>query len=157
MLSTPLYGPGHPTRVYAQVSTVGHDFRQGALQNTGRSLDVAVSGDGWIAVQAADGSEAYTRRGDLRINTAGLLENGAGQLVLGNAGPVALPPPVKIERVDDGTISIIPLGQRANTLAVIDRIRLVNPDTSELAKGEAGLFRLRDGSPAAPDAAVRVT
>lgn len=157
MLSTPLYGPGHPTRVYSQVTTVGHDFRQGALQNTGRSLDIAINGDGWIAVQAADGSEAYTRRGDLRINTAGLLENGAGELVLGNAGPIAIPPADKIEIGDDGTISIIPLGQSANTLAVIDRIRLVNPDTAELTKGEDGLFRLRDGSPAVPDAAVRVT
>src|SRR5690625_4941618 len=88
MLSTPLYGPGHPSRVYAQTTTVGHDFRQGAMMTTGRSLDVAINGEGWIAVQSADGGEAYTRRGDLRINASGLLETGGGQLVLGNAGPI---------------------------------------------------------------------
>lgn len=157
MLSTPLYGPGHPSRVYAQTSTVGHDFRQGAMLTTGRDLDVAITGEGWIAVQAADGGEAYTRRGDLRINSFGLLETGGGQLVLGNAGPIAIPPADKLEIGNDGTISIVPLGQDANTLAVIDRIRLVKPDNAELVKGEDGLFRRRDGSSAGPDASVQLS
>lgn len=157
LLSTPLYGPGHPSRVYAQASTVGNDFRQGAMMTTGRDLDIAINGDGWIAVQAADGSEAYSRRGDLHVNTAGLLENGAGQLVLGNAGPIAIPPADKIEIGTDGTVSVVPLGQSANTLAVIDRIRLVKPDNADMVKGEDGLFRQRNGAPAAPDASVQVS
>jgi flagellar basal-body rod protein FlgF len=157
MLSAPVHGPGHPSRVYSQETTIGSDFRQGAVMSTGRELDVAVNGEGWIAVQAADGGEAYTRRGDLRISAAGLLENGAGQLVLGNGGPIAIPPAQKLEIGGDGTISIVPLGQGANTLAVVDRIRLVRPEQAQLVKGEDGLFRQKDGAPAEPDAAVQLT
>lgn len=157
MLSTPLYGPGHPSRVYAQTTTVGHDFRQGAMMTTGRSLDVAINGEGWIAVQSADGGEAYTRRGDLRINASGLLETGGGQLVLGNAGPIAIPPADKLEIGSDGTISIVPLGQDANSLAVIDRVRLVSADDAQMTKGDDGLFRQKDGAPAEPDASVQLS
>jgi flagellar basal-body rod protein FlgF len=155
--SAPVHGPGYQARAYAQTGTIGSDLRQGAMLTTGRALDVAINGDGWIAVQAPDGSEAYSRRGDLRINAAGLLENGAGQMVLGNAGPIAVPPADQLEIGSDGTISVVPLGQAANTLAVVDRIRLVNPDNTEMVKGDDGLFRLRDGAPAAPDAAVQVS
>src|SRR5690625_126473 len=155
--SAAVHGPGHPSRTYAQISTVSSDLRQGAMLTTSRDLDVAINGDGWIAVQAPDGSEAYSRRGDLRINAAGLLENGGGQMVLGNAGPIAIPPADQLEIGNDGTISIVPLGQGANTLAVVDRIRLVNPEPAELVKGEDGLFRLLDGAPAAPDASVQIS
>lgn len=157
MLSAPVNGPGHPSRVYAQETGIGSDFSQGPMMSTGRDLDVAINGEGWIAVQAPDGSEAYSRRGDLRINASGLLENGAGQLVLGNAGPIAIPPAQKLEIGVDGTISVIPLGQSANTLAVVDRIRLVKPDNAQLVKGEDGLFRQKNGAPAEPDAAVQLT
>lgn len=156
-MSAPVYGPGEPSRVYSQRVDVGADMTHGAVMTTGRDLDIAINGDGWIAVQAADGTEAYTRRGDLRINNAGLLETGTGELVLGNGGPVAIPPAEKLEIGSDGTVSIVPLGQDANVLAVLDRIRLVNPPPESLVKGEDGLFRTADGQPAAPDAAVQVT
>lgn len=157
LLSTPMYGPGYPSRVYAQTTTVGHDFRQGAMITTGRPLDVAINGDGWIAVQAADGGEAYTRRGDLRINVLGQMETGSGHLVLGNAGPIAIPPADRIEIGSDGTISIVPAGQDPNTLVVIDRIRLVRADNAQLVKGNDGLFRQKDGAPAEPDAGIQLT
>ncbi|MEO6697547.1 MAG: flagellar basal body rod protein FlgF, partial [Gammaproteobacteria bacterium] len=114
-------------------------------------------GEGWIAVQANDGSEAYTRAGDLHINTSGVLETANGLMVLGNGGPITLPPAEKLEIGADGTISIQPLGQSAATLAVVDRLKLVNPDTATLVKGPDGLLRSRDGIAAAPDARVRVS
>ena len=153
----PVYGPGHPSRVYALQERPGIDFSPGPIQSTGRDLDIAVTHhQGFIAVQSPDGSEAYTRAGDLRVSANGLLTTGAGHLVLGNGGPVAIPPGEKLEIGQDGTISIRPLGQGANALAEIDRIKLVLPPMDQLEKGADGLFRMRDGQPLEPDAAVRV-
>jgi flagellar basal-body rod protein FlgF len=152
----PVYGPGHPTRVYAMAERSATDMRPGVLQTTGRDLDMAIQGPGWFAVQAGDGREAYTRAGDLRIATGGLLTNGAGQVVLGNGGPIVLPPADKIEVGVDGTISIVGVGQPANSLTVIDRIKLVNPDTRAMVKGDDGLMRMKDEGDVEPSAGVRL-
>ena len=152
--SIPISGDGLPTRVYTAVERPGTDFSHGSIQTSGRELDVAIDGDGWIAVLASDGSEAYTRAGDLHISSGGLLETGAGYAVLGNAGPIALPPAEKVEIGQDGTISIRLLGQAANTLTEIDRIKLVNPPLESVYKGLDGLFRLDDGTIAPADGAV---
>ncbi|MBI2779851.1 MAG: flagellar basal-body rod protein FlgF [Gammaproteobacteria bacterium] len=154
--SLPVYGPGYPSRVYAQTETPGTDLLAGTLSTTGRELDVAVNGAGWIAVQAADGSEAYTRAGDLRVTVNGQLETGAGRPVMGNGGPIAVPPFEKLEIGADGTISIRPVGQAANALAVVDRIKLVNPPLGQMEKGTDGLMRVKDGKNAAADAAVQL-
>jgi len=154
--SRPVSGPGHPARVYSEAVGIGADLSSGPLMTTGRELDVAIQGEGWLAVQAADGTEAYTRRGDLQISTGGLLETGDGRLVLGEAGPVAVPPAEQIEIGEDGTVSIVPLGEDEDAVAALDRLKLVNPPEEALAKGEDGLFRRTDGIPAAADAAVRV-
>jgi flagellar basal-body rod protein FlgF len=134
----------------------GVDFTPGPVTTTGAALDVAVGGEGWIAVQGSDGNEAYTRSGSLRITSTGALINGAGKPVLGNGGPIAIPPAETIEIGDDGTISIRPEGQTPDALVVVDRIKLVNPDQNELVKGEDGLMRLQDGTIAVPDAGVRL-
>ena len=155
--SLPMYGPGYPSRVYALAEQTDVDFTPGALINTGRDLDVAVNGEGWIAVQGADGNEAYTRAGNLQVDSNGLLTTGAGHPVMGNAGPIALPPYKKLEIAADGTLSIQPLGQAPNSLAVVDRIKLVNPELKNLTKGYDGLIRTRQGDVAAPDAAVRLS
>lgn len=154
--SQQLSGVGLPSRVYATAQGQSVDFTPGGLMSTGRDLDVAVIGSGWLAVQAADGTEAYTRAGDLRINSNGLLETATGRSVLGNGGPIAIPPAEKLEIGADGTISVRPLGQSAATLAVVDRIKLVNPPPENLHKGEDGLMRLKDGINAEPDAKVRI-
>ena len=156
MTSLPVYGPGQPSRVYALDQGQGVDLAPGPLVSTGRSLDVAVTGKGLIAVQAPDGNEAYTRAGDLKVDSLGLLTNGAGHPVMGNAGPIAVPPYEKLEIGADGTISLQPLGQGPETLAVVDRIKLVNPDPATLKKGEDGLIRVADGSTAPADAAVQL-
>ncbi|MGH1538612.1 MAG: flagellar basal body rod protein FlgF [Gammaproteobacteria bacterium] len=146
--SLPVHGPGIGSRVYSQDEHSGIDFSGGALQQTGRELDIAVSGNGFIEIQAPDGSSAYTRAGDLHTTSAGLLETGAGHPVMGNDGPIALPPFEKLEIGTDGTISILPVGQEATTLATIDRIKLVSAAPKDLFKGEDGLLR------AVPDASI---
>lgn len=148
------YGDGHPTRAYAMTERPATDYQQGPMIQTGRDLDIAVSGRGWIAVQAPDGSEAYTRAGDLQIDTLGILRTGNGLPVLGNGGPVAVPELETIEIGNDGTITIRGLGQGPETLSSIDRIKLVRPDEQELVKGEDGLIHKRDGLPEPANAEV---
>ena len=154
--SLPVYGPGNPTRVYSVDNRSGVDFSLGEIAQTGRDLDISIAGPGFIAIQAPDGSEAYTRAGDLRIVNGGLLETGKGEPVMGNAGPIALPPYSKLDIGADGTLSIIPLGQTASSLAVVDRIKLVNPPQENLEKGLDGLIRTKDQLPVLPDASVSI-
>jgi flagellar basal-body rod protein FlgF len=154
--SRPVIGPGHDTRTFAVTEDMRVDLSPGALQATGRDLDVALQGEGWIAVQAPDGAEAYTRAGDLRVDSVGLLTTGTGLPVLGDGGPIAVPPFQTLEIGSDGTISIRPLGQEANTLAQVDRIKLVNPDPTELVRGEDGLIRHAQGLEQPPDAGVNL-
>ena len=154
--SLPVNGPGFASRVYSMAADRGVDFSPGPMAGTGRDLDVAVKNEGWLTVQAADGGEAYTRAGDLRVDSFGLLRTGSGLALMGNGGPIAVPPFEKITIAPDGTISIRPLGQGANTLAVIDRIKLVNPPAGELEKGTDGLIRLKSNEPADADAGVQI-
>ncbi len=154
--SMPVFGEGHASRVYAMTERPGINFDHGSAQFTGNELDFAINGEGFVAVQAADGSEAYSRRGDMKINASGLLENGAGQLILGEGGPIAIPPSEKIELGVDGIVSVRPIGQAANTLAQIDRIKLVKPQLSDLEKGTDGLFRMKEGGDAPADAEVQI-
>ena len=155
-LSQQVYGPGHPSRVYSSVTDSETDFSQGSVISTGRDLDLAINGQGWLAVQAADGKEAYTRAGDLRLDNVGRLTTGAGNVVLGNGGPISLPAYEKISIGGDGTISIQPIGQPVNSLAVIDRIKLINPEKAQLQKGNDGLMHMRAGKSAAEDAGVQI-
>lgn len=153
----PVYGPGFPTRVFAMAESPGVDFEPGSLNTTGRDLDLAVRGEGWIAVRADDGSEAYTRAGDLRISSAGILINGAGHAVVGNnGGPIAVPPHEKIEIGVDGTVTVRPIGQAPNALAQVERIKLVNPPADQLTKGDDGLMHMKSGDNAPVDARVRL-
>ena len=99
-------GPGHESRAYALGETAGARFEKGAIQSTGRTLDVAVNGDGWLAVQAVDGSEAYTRAGNLRVNINGQLLTGAGHPVMGESGPLVIPEFEKLEIGRDGKIRL---------------------------------------------------
>jgi len=152
----PVFGPGHPTRVFGMVERPGINFEEGEVHATGNEMDIAIAGRGFIAVQAPDGSEAYTRAGKLQITVNGQLVTGPGHPVLGNGGPIALPQSESLLIGEDGTISIRPLGQEATTLAELDRIKLVAPEFSELVKGEDGLFRMRDGTSAVADAGVSI-
>lgn len=155
-MSRAVAGPGFESRVYASATTLGWDHDAGALVSTGRDLDIAVNGSGWIAVEDANGNEAYTRAGDLQVDVNGQLRNGVGHAVLGDSGPITVPPSTSLLIAGDGSLSVVPVGQGAESISTIARIKLVNPEASQLERGEDGLFRLRDGSSAPPDAAVRV-
>ena len=138
--SMPVYGPGHPGRVYGEDSRAGVDLTEGKLISTGAPLDVAINGSGFIAVQDVDGSESYTRDGSLRVTEQGLLVSSGGYPVLGEGGPITLSPYSNIHIGVDGTISIQPLGQNGGELAVLDRIKLVTPDPATVQRNERGLF-----------------
>ncbi len=155
--SMPLFGETYPARVFAMSERPATDFRPGALQETGRDMDVAIGGKGWIAVQAPDGSEAYVRTASLNIDALGMLRTGNGLPVMGNAGPIAVPPEQKVEIGQDGTISIRALGENPNVLAEVDRIKLVNPDPKSLEKGTDGLIRVKGQPEVEADATVQVT
>jgi len=154
--SMQVLGEGLPSRTYSMTERPGIDVTPGPINTTGRELDVAIQGDGWIAVQAPDGTEAYTRAGELHVSTLGLLETSSGHAVLGDGGPIVIPQAEKIEIGMDGSISIRPIGAGANELAEIGRIKLVNPATDNLTKGEDGLIRTRDGSIANADIDVQL-
>ena len=152
MKSLQVSGTGFSSRVYSETETPDVDFQPGAIITTGNELDVAITGEGWLAVQLPNGDEAYTRAGNLRISAVGgFLTTVNGLPLIGNGGPVAVPPYEKIEIAADGTISILPVGQEPGTLSTVDRIRLVNPAKEDLFKGTDGLFRHRNNERAIPD------
>lgn len=136
------YGDGQPTRAYALTESPATNFDFGPSIQTGRDLDVAIEGKGFIAVQAADGREAYTRIGNLSIDSAGVLRTGNNLPVMGNAGPMAIPEFQKLEIADDGIITIVGKGAPPDSLSEVDRIKLVNPDETQLKKGSDGLLYL---------------
>ncbi len=151
------YGSGHPSRAYAQTEIPATDFSQGPMAQTGRDLDIAIEGEGFIAVQAPDGNEAYTRIGSMFVDNVGILRTGNGLPVMGNGGPLAVPAAEKIEVAIDGTVTAIPLGLGADGIVVIDRIKLVNPEANSFYKSEDGLIRAKDQEvEIAADAQVRV-
>jgi flagellar basal-body rod protein FlgF len=153
--SRPVLGAGYPTRVYAMMEKPGTDFSSGPMQTTGRDLDVAINGEGLIAVQGDDGKEAYTRAGDLRITPEGLLRTGTGLQVIGQNGPITVPPAEKLVIGSDGTVSVVPMGAgNATTMVVLDRIKLVNPPMSEMEKLGDGLLHPKNGLPVQASADV---
>jgi flagellar basal-body rod protein FlgF len=157
MVQRQVYGPGvQNTRVYTETDGLGSNFAQGELVATGRSLDVAIKGEGWITAQAPDGSEVFTRAGNLRKDSSGMLMTASGLPVLGNQGFITIPEEQHIEIGSDGTITARPQGSGPQTLTEIDRIKLVNPDHDQIVKGEDGLFRLKSGEPAEADANVNL-
>lgn len=149
-------GEGLPTRALVENATVGTDFSAGPLQVTGRDLDLAVKGKGWIAVQMADGTEAYTRNGALQMSANGQLQTAGGQPVAGEGGPISIPPDVTLAIGGDGTISTISTTTQPATSTVLGRIKLVNPPEQDLVRGDDGLFRLKDGGAAPADPTVAV-
>lgn len=154
--TVPVRGPVYDSRDYVQVRNEAIDFSFGAEQSTGRDLDIAIQGEGFIAVQAPDGSEAYTRSGNLHVDALGVLRTERGLVVLGGGGPITVPPNESVLIGTDGTITIRPGGSGANTLTTIERIRLVNPDVKTLVRTENGLIRAGNGQAQPADANVRV-
>lgn len=154
--AVPVQGSGAPTRAFVADASVANVFDQGPMMATGRPLDVAVQGAGWIAVEGADGTEAYTRAGNLQVNVNGQLQTASGLNVLGDGGPIAIPPDNNITISPDGTVSAVPLFGTPNNVNVVGRIKLVNPPENELVRGDDGLFRTPGGVPAEVDENVKL-
>lgn len=144
------------TRVLTVDASTHTDFSAGPMLATGRTLDVAVQGQGWIAVAQADGSEAYTRAGNLDLSVNGVLQTRDGLPVQGDGGPITIPPDVKINIGKDGAISVVPETGAQNTVSVVGRIKLVNPPEADMVRGSDGLFRLKDGGAAPADENVKI-
>jgi flagellar basal-body rod protein FlgF len=154
--AVPVRSDGMPTRAFVVDNTVGSDFSAGALQVTGRDLDVAVKGKGWIAVQMPDGTEAYTRNGAFELSQNGILQTANGLTVAGENGPITIPPDTRVAVGTDGTVSTLSTTTVPAAPTVLGRIKLVNPNDADLVRGDDGMFRLKDGGSAQADPAVNV-
>lgn len=154
--TTWLNGPGVNARAQASEQVVAADMASGSVTQTGNALDVALNGDALLTVQAPDGDEAYTRRGDLKLSDSGLLTTGDGNPVLGDGGPITLPPADSITIAKNGGIWIVPQGGDPAQPQQVDTLKLVSPKGSQIAKGLDGLFREKNGGalPQDPDATV---
>lgn len=148
--------PGLSTRAFVVDASTHTDFTPGSQIYTGRDFDMAVQGAGWIAVQAPDGGEAYTRNGNFELSVNGVLQTRSGLPVQGDGGPISIPPEVKVSIGVDGTVSVVPESGAQHTVNVVGRIKLVSPPEAEMVRGEDGLFRLRNGGPAPVDEQARI-
>jgi len=149
--AVPVQGAGMPTRAFVVDASVSDVMDQGPMMFTGRNLDVAVNGKGWLAVQMPDGSEAYTRAGSLDVDVTGVLQTKSGYTVAGDGGPINIPPDNTIEIAPDGTVSVVPNYGTPNNANALGRIKMVNPPEADMVRGADGLFRMRNGQPAAAD------
>jgi flagellar basal-body rod protein FlgF len=147
-------GQGLEARAPTSQEVVAADMSPGAVTTTGRDMDVAMQGSALLAVQAEDGSEAYTRRGDLQVSPTGVVTTGDGRLVLGDGGPLTLPPADAVRIADDGAVWIVPAGGDPGQPQQVDRLKLVSPTGQHIQKGLDGLFRVTNGGalPSDPDA-----
>jgi len=153
--AVPTTGQQAGTRVFTVETTTGSDLSQGPMISTSRNLDVAVQGPGWLAVQAPDGTEAYTRAGSIQIGPDGTLQTSSGLQVQGTGGPMNMPADAQTVAVaSDGTISVQTASSKTPT--TIGQLKLVNPPASDITKGLDGLFHTKSGDPADADPSVRV-
>jgi flagellar basal-body rod protein FlgF len=152
--AVPVLGDGASTRVFALETTVGYKAESGAVQPTGRNLDVALKDNAWLAVQGLDGTEAYTRAGALQVNAEGLLATAGGLQVMGDGGPITVPANAEVQIAPDGTVSATVNGGRPQA---VGKLKLVTPETeAQLSRGTDGLFRAADGDlPADPNARLQ--
>lgn len=144
----------HHTRAFTVDASIATNFAPGSLTFTGRQYDAAIEGKGWFAVQGPDGGEAYTRDGSFSVSANGLLETKNGLPVIGDGGPITIPPDSEITIGTDGTISAKQPGQAAPV--AVGQLKVVNPPEEDLRRGDDGLFRLADGGIAPADPAVKV-
>lgn len=146
--AVPVVGDALGTRAMVVATTTGADMRAGPLVQTGRPLDVAVHGDGWLTVQTLGGGEGYTRVGNLQIGAEGQLLTMDSRPVLGDAGPIVVPPGASVTVTDDGMVSALVAGSSVVGAAEIGRLKLVNPAVTDLERGDDGLFRIKSGAQA---------
>lgn len=151
-----LNGAGLPTQVFTASKQNAVDFKAGPLMTTNRELDVAVQGDGWFVIQNDNQQQALTRKGSFSVNQAGLLSTGDGHLVMGEGGPISIPPYESLQVAEDGTITVVPEGEEPTAATVLDRLLLVKPSNKQLAKGSDGFIYPKGGTEVQADSSVRI-
>jgi flagellar basal-body rod protein FlgF len=151
-----LHGSGIGARAVSSEEVVGADMRAGTITSTGRDLDIAMAGDAMLVVQAPDGEESYTRRGDLQLSPSGLLTTGDNHPVLGLQGPITIPPADSVTIDDEGRVFMVPAGGDAENPVEVDRLRLAAPTGSTIVKGLDNLFRVKGGGILPDDPEARV-
>lgn len=154
--AVPLAGPGMPSRVASVETSVGADFTPGQLRFTGNPLDMAIQGPGFFAVQTPDGREGYTRDGAFMLSPEGTLQDRSGRPVMGEGGPITIPAGSNIMVGRDGTLTAVSTTDNRASAVTLGKLKVVNPEEGALERGGDGLFRMRDGTEADPDAAVLV-
>lgn len=154
--AVPIQSPAQPTRAFVVDASVSTNLTPGALIKTGAPFDVAVRGKGWFVVQGPDGKEAYTRNGSFSVDANGVLRTQNGWAVVGDSGPVTIPPDNSVEIGSDGSVTATPLTGAKTSANVAGRLKLVNPDEATLVRGDDGLFRTSNNVPAVQDDNVRV-
>ena len=152
-----LAGPTFESRAPTSEEVIDADRHAGSVINTGRPLDIAVKGDAWLTVQAADGTEAYTKRGDLTIAPSGVLQTGDGFPVMGQNGPITIPPAIKVDIAPDGSVLVVPPDGQIDNPQIIDRLKLASTTGSETVKGLDNLLRVRGGGTLPDDMNAQVT
>lgn len=145
MRAVPVNGESLETRTLVVASTPGADLSQGPINYTGRSLDVAVQGEGWLAVQLPDGQEGYTRNGAIQVDENGQLTV-QGYPVIGDGGPIEVPVNANVSIAADGTLSTLGYGDSPNTIAAVGRLKLVNDTQNQLVRGDDGVFHVVDAN-----------
>lgn len=149
-MAAPVTGDGLPSRINAVAADGGWDSSLGSVMQTGRDLDVALHEGHWLAVQASDGGDAYTRAGNLQVDSYGRLLTASGLQVLGDGGPISVPPNASLSISSDGTLSMVPLGSGPEAQATIGRLRVVQGGQQELQRGPDGLMRAAPGTTPLP-------
>ncbi|HZG46125.1 MAG TPA: flagellar basal body rod protein FlgF [Allosphingosinicella sp.] len=155
--STMLHVGGELFGARASNQILSADMSAGTVTQTGRDMDVALSGDAMLAVQAPNGDESYTRRGDLQVTDSGLVTTGDGHPVLGEGGPLTLPPADSVRIDNDGSVWVVPQGGDPANPTKVDRLKLASPTGSDVVKGVDGLFRVKGGGALPQDPEARLT
>jgi len=149
-------GDGLEARAMSQAAVPGASMEDGSLTETGKPLDIAMTGDTFLALQGTDGGEAYTRRGDLSVSPSGLLVNGDSRPVLGEGGPITIPPGGQVSIAPDGGVLVSDPASPDAPPNRIERIKLVSTTGVRMGKGLDGLFRAPAGGVLPPDPEARV-
>jgi flagellar basal-body rod protein FlgF len=152
--AVPIVSEGLATRAFVVDATISADFNPGPIQTTNRELDVAIQGKGWLEVQRTDGSSGYTRNGSLKLSANGQLQTASGLTVMGDGGPISIPPDVTISIAKDGTISSVSNNTLPGPSNNLGRLKLVNPPEQQMVRANDGLFTTKDGKPAEVDTSI---
>jgi len=150
-------GRGLDVRAMIDTEVRGANMAQGSLTETGKPLDIALTGEALMAVQASGGEEAYTRRGDLSISPSGALSNGDGMPVIGDGGPITVPPGGQVSIAPDGGVMVRDSATPDAPPTRIDRIKLVSKAGTRIEKALDGVFRVYGGGSLPADLEAKVT